>query len=236
MRQSVSVVSLFLVLVSAGCAESHGAGDVDSGPRIESCGELDGAAPFVCVQAFDHVCGDGVMAPGCVGDGWQCPIGWTPEPYAACWCRGAAPIGCECREGGWICEIDAGHRADAATGCPADPSSAEGTPCASEGLSCGRCTDSCGWCNILVCNGGLWNRLEAFPPPEPCTSFDCGPELRCQAETQYCEHVLSDVGGVPDGFACRPLPAGCTSCDCTASPAACEQGPEGGMTITSGGG
>lgn len=236
MRQSVSVVSLFLVLVSAGCAESHGAGDVDGGAIACTAGA--GSAPFACVIGYGPVCSDVLYPAECVGDVWTCPSGTIRESDAGCRCHGGAPPGCVCGESGWDCDaLDAGPPLlDAATGCPADPSSAEGIPCAPEGMSCGRCTDSCGWCNILVCNGGVWDRLEAFPPPEPCTSFDCGPELRCQAETQYCERVLSDVGGVPDDFACRPMPPGCTSCECTPVPEACEQGPEGGMTITWGGG
>lgn len=238
MRQSVSLSFLLIAIVAGGCAESHGTGGgTDSGPRSRSCTGDAGWAPFSCLpRSPDHTCGDVFYPAQCVDGEWQCPGSMVPESEVDCWCYGAPPPGCACAPGGWQCALDAGLIADAGTGCPADPSSAEGTPCAPDGTSCGRCTDSCGWCNLLSCQGGIWTRLEAFPPPEPCTSFDCGPELRCQAETQYCEHVLSDVAGWPDDYGCRPLPEGCTSCDCTPIPSACEQGSEGGLTITYGGG
>ena len=129
--------------------------------------------------------------------------------------------------------------ADAGDGCPADLGTAEGTPCAVEGTTCGGPCGACGFCNLLSCTGGTWQRLEAFPPPDPCTPFACGPDgLTCQVETQYCAHVLSDVGGVPDSYGCRSLPTGCTDpCMCIpGASGACERTPEGGAIVTSGGG
>lgn len=239
----LSLLALSGVALAAGCSESHTMASDDAGrsvdaPSTPGCGD----PPFVCVtgSATPHVCSDGVAMPGCLEGGvWQCPLGMTPEPIVDCWCYGSAPSpSCVCLEGpGWWCEgpPDAG-----VPGCPADPSSAEGTPCSPEGTSCGRCLDSCGFCNIPQCRGGLWTRLEAFPPPPPCTSFDCGPELRCAAETEYCERQVSDVVGEPDGYACRRLPDGCPSgndCDCiSVGWTTCERGPDGGLDVVYPGG
>ena len=130
---------------------------------------------------------------------------------------------------------------DAGDGCPADLGTAEGTACAVEATTCGGPCNACGFCNLLVCTGGTWQRLEAFPPPGPCTPFACGPDgLTCQVETQYCAHELSDVGGVPDSYGCVALPIGCTDPDpCACIPGAlgaCERTPEGGVIVTFGGG
>lgn len=118
-----------------------------------------------------------------------------------------------------------------AGGCPADFLAAAGTPCAEEGRFCGRCIDPCGFCNLLECRGGQWGRLEAPPAPPPCVSFECGPERRCDAVTQYCERVNSDVGGEPDSYRCRPYPDGCTSCDCLPGDG-CEGEAASGIMIT----
>lgn len=253
LRRSVPSLGLAPVLLltgalagaaTSGCSESHTTGAGDAGgtgdaPRIgPTCG---GEPPFRCVSASGtpHVCGDAFASPGCLDGGvWQCPLGLTPEPIVDCWCYGPAPsASCACISSGWWCEgIDAGVPA----GCPPDPWSAEGSPCAPEGESCGRCLDSCGFCNLLVCTGGIWTHLEAFPPPPPCTSFPCGPELRCAAETEYCVRAVSDVGGEPDAYACQRLPDGCPSgddCDCVgAGWSSCERGTEGGLTVTYPGG
>jgi hypothetical protein len=228
-------------LASTGCAESHRTvEDDDSGPPGDRCDRDVGpiGPPFECVSPpspGSHVCTDVIILPGCVDGHWQCPTGLVPEPTVDCWCHAGLgmPAGCACTPTGWSCP-DAGP--PDAGGCPADPDRAVGTPCAPEGTTCGRCLDSCGWCNILHCTGGRWQRVEAFPPPPPCTSFECGPELRCAAEREFCAHQVSDVGGVPDDYACRPLPAGCASCGCMPEPAWCSQGPEGGITMTYPGG
>lgn len=120
---------------------------------------------------------------------------------------------------------------DAGDGCPADHSAALGMPCADEGRFCGRCIDPCGFCNILQCSGGMWTRLEAHPPPPPCVSFECGPDRRCDAVTQYCERVSSDVGGEPTTYTCKPYPDACSSCDCLPGDR-CEGDAASGITIT----
>src|SRR4051794_30985929 len=58
-------------------------------------------------------------------------------------------------------------------------------------------------------------------PAASCTTFPCG-QSDCMIATQYCERQASDVGGVPDVYACKPLPASCagaTSCACVKSEA-----------------
>jgi hypothetical protein len=47
-------------------------------------------------------------------------------------------------------------------------------------------------------------------------TFSCGSSL-CIVPGFYCEHSVSDVGGTPDGFTCKPTPPACTtapSCGC----------------------
>jgi hypothetical protein len=48
------------------------------------------------------------------------------------------------------------------TTCPA-----EGTACQTENDSCGgpACKDAKGFCNVVVCRGGTWQRMEVPPPP-----------------------------------------------------------------------
>ena len=60
----------------------------------------------------------------------------------------------------------------------------------------------------------MWQRLEAFPAP----CFDCGEGLRCQQEVEFCDVEHSDVGGIPDSYDCRELPAcGEATCECVAT-------------------
>ncbi|UJR87137.1 hypothetical protein [Sandaracinus amylolyticus] len=242
MRQ---LVPLFFVLVVLGCSSSHDRGGMDppdgDAGRSDDGGDDLGCArdvgpiapPFWCVQAEGTLCGDVQRVPDCVGTAWQCPPTWRRSDEVDCWCSGRPPSSsCTCTPRGWSCGVDAGVPGE----CPDDPSTAEGTPCAEEGRTCGRCTDSCGFCNILRCESGEWTHLEAHPRPPPCTSFACGPELRCAAEHEYCEHVRSDVAGFPDDYACRALPASCTECDCLPESGTCERGSEGGLTVTFAGG
>jgi hypothetical protein len=42
----------------------------------------------------------------------------------------------------------------------------------------------------------------------PVGQFACGP-IFCALGSQYCQHGVSDVGGIPDDYACKELPAGC---------------------------
>lgn len=214
MRQAVPLLfTLFM-----GCSESHG-------PGVECIGE-----PPDCVLFYSgHVCSDVIRPADCIGDRWVCPAEHTPAGFSECWCTGPALPSCECTPSGWVCAMDGGTPVDAG-GCPSDPS-AEGTPCAEEGRFCGACTDPCGFCNILQCEGGVWTRLEAPPPPGPCVSFGCGPDLRCDAVTQYCQHTVSDVGGEPDGWSCTSYPEGCTSCECLGGNA-CEGTSDTGITVT----
>jgi hypothetical protein len=90
----------------------------------------------------------------------------------------------------------------------------EGTACTVEGASCGGpCAGACSFCNILRCEAGVWTRLEVFPAP----CFDCGDELRCIAQDQYCSLQRSDVAGQPDEYSCQPMPEPCRTdptCEC----------------------
>lgn len=73
---------------------------------------------------------------------------------------------------------DAGDQA-----CPVDFATAEGMSCANEGQSCssGGCSNQCDFCNILSCESGQWNRLEAFPS----RCFSCG-DAQCVTDLEFC--------------------------------------------------
>lgn len=50
----------------------------------------------------------------------------------------------------------------------------------------------------------------------PVGMFECGQQF-CATGNQYCEVIGSDLGGYPDTYTCKQLPAGCAagvSCDC----------------------
>lgn len=83
----------------------------------------------------------------------------------------------------------------------------EGEPCDTEGASCGECTDVCQFCNLMRCDGGAWQRLEAFPAP----CVECGEGLDCNALDTYC-HVADGAT-----YSCESYPEACSadhSCTC----------------------
>ncbi|MCA9611829.1 MAG: hypothetical protein H6721_11950 [Sandaracinus sp.] len=128
------------------------------------------------------------------------------------------------RDGG---RPDAGVGDDAGATCP---SSIEiDTPCSSEGLTCGGpCTDACQFCNLAVCDGGVWTQLEAFPAP----CFDCGDEgERCIQETEYCEVFTGGVAPGATTYTCQPTPTACegsASCACIDAPGGdCDESGDG---------
>ncbi len=77
--------------------------------------------------------------------------------------------------------------------------------------------------------------------PIPSGQFACGFRT-CTTSEQYCERGVSDIGGEPDTFTCKPLPAACgavASCSCmTAEPCGsfCAGGGATGITLTCPGG
>jgi hypothetical protein len=72
-------------------------------------------------------------------------------------------------------------------------------------------------------------------------AFACG-YRQCNRTTEYCEHDVSDVGGLPDDFECRGLPSACggaPSCGCLAGQtcaAQCAGSGASGLTLTCPGG
>ncbi len=111
----------------------------------------------------------------------------------------------------------AGSAGADAGACPADLSAAVGKPCAVEGQSCGgeSCTDPCQFCNVLMCTGGKWQQLEAFPDPN-CNDTGtgvCGGLVGATcADDEWCD--MPDGCGFPDAQGiCKKKPQGCTA-DC----------------------
>ena len=74
--------------------------------------------------------------------------------------------------------------------------------------------------------------------------FQCGEQLICAPESEYCQRQVSDVQGVPDSYQCLPLPEACDnqiSCDCLdGEPCArfdlCEETQDGGVILSCPGG
>ncbi len=80
--------------------------------------------------------------------------------------------------------------------CSEDPFPEENSPCETEGEFCSPgCEDPCSFCNLLMCEGGVWQPAEVFP-----------------AECLSCEEICPFVvdagcpGGAPDQESCI---AGC---------------------------
>jgi hypothetical protein len=77
--------------------------------------------------------------------------------------------------------------------------------------------------------------------PPDATLFSCGP-IFCSKGSDYCQRSVSDVGGEPDGFICKPLPGSCMApamCDCLAGEpcgSMCEALLDGSLKLTCPGG
>ena len=77
--------------------------------------------------------------------------------------------------------------------------------------------------------------------PVPAGSFACGFRT-CDKATEYCERGVSDIGGEPDSFVCKPLPGSCGTaavCGCmTQEPCGdfCDGTATDGLTLTCPGG
>jgi hypothetical protein len=75
----------------------------------------------------------------------------------------------------------------------------------------------------------------------PQGTFACGSSF-CTSGQQYCQIVISDVGGIPDEFSCKPLPTGCgsaPSCACLEKQPCgdfCKADSAGNFTLTCPGG
>ena len=114
----------------------------------------------------------GSAGSGCVNDGDPCAPGKSVTPCIVgfdccrnvCTCTNAGSVGCQT-----VCDAGGGGGncgGDAGSGCPSDFFAADGTPCAEEGKFCGGgCTDPCQFCNVLRCEQGKWQWLEAPPNP-----------------------------------------------------------------------
>lgn len=144
-----------------------------------------------------------------------------------------------------------------------------GTPCAADEY-CDFPNDDCGgddglgvcvkkplgcsdiYAPVCACDGKVYSNqcdansigldvstLGGCTPPQG--EFGCGPFF-CTLGEEYCEKIISDVGGEPSTYSCQPLPASCngvTDCGClTNVPCApsCQATSNGGAQITCPGG
>lgn len=78
--------------------------------------------------------------------------------------------------------------------------------------------------------------------PVPSGGFACGFRL-CVTANEYCQRGVSDIGGEPDTFTCKPLPGACgvggASCTCLAGEPCgsfCAGSAASGVTLTCPGG
>ena len=76
----------------------------------------------------------------------------------------------------------------------------------------------------------------------PTGKFSCGAGF-CDVGLSYCEHDISDVGGVPSTYGCKPLPPSCgnpATCGCLANVvcgSSCMASKDGaGLVVTCSGG
>ena len=75
----------------------------------------------------------------------------------------------------------------------------------------------------------------------PQGMFSCGPWF-CDLPYSYCQVQISDVGGIPNTYTCKPLLSGCgstPSCDCLSSEPCgfeCKGDDKEGLTLTCPGG
>lgn len=100
---------------------------------------------------------------------------------------------------------------DAVEPCPTDFLAADGLACSVEGRVCGGpCTDPCQFCNVLMCEGGHWTWMEAFPDP------NCGDAVAEPAEVADTAPIpeVAEVGDVGEVDASDP----CALVGCGAPP------------------
>lgn len=107
----------------------------------------------------------------------------------------AGYTGALCTGGQWTYyEVGAGDPSQCEPSC--DPFPTDGQACSIEGASCSTgCQNVCEFCNVVVCEDGVWGNIEVFPLP-------C---LDCQ---EICAFTVVPMcaGGPPDAAACV---AGC---------------------------
>lgn len=230
-RLMVQGVVLIVTALVAGCDATTGSGDLAADATVPS--ELDTPDVAATDAAGDLATLDGPGTPdGAAPDG-AAPDAVAPDAAApdAVAQDATAPDGTEFDttadlppqddlEGPDVVAVDttnidpgtADDAIDATDGpdlepCPLDYFAADGTPCATEDRLCGGgCTDPCQFCNMLRCEGGKWNWLEAFPDPN-CR--DSGGE-------DIADDSADDV--VPD-LAIDAEPPGDAPADVTAPPA-----------------
>ncbi|MBK6698130.1 MAG: hypothetical protein IPG50_38985 [Myxococcales bacterium] len=118
---------------------------------------------------------------------------------------------------------DASAKADAAASCA---TAKEGQACGSEGQMCtpSPCNDPCQFCNILSCQSGTWQRMEAFPLPqtECAPSFACGSFTCKRGEFCVARHSgpMPLEGGSGVSYECVDLQTTCGGgCACALSAA-----------------
>jgi Kazal-type serine protease inhibitor domain len=98
----------------------------------------------------------------------------------------------------------------------------------------------CGCDGMVYGNACSANAMGVDLAAQGCTApsgyFSCG-GLFCPIDTTYCEHGFSDVGGEPEFYSCKALPASCggkADCVCAASAPCgdrCMTTPDGGIEL-----
>lgn len=219
-----SLILLAATLVVA-CSSSHGMlNETDGGSDSEVPVDLDMVRDF----GVDF----GTDAGHCVATD-------TPPPSEGClqvsnhWC-GDAVYPPECVAGEWQCPdwiVNDGTTCWCSGAAPWG-----GCICTEMGL---ECPSFDGGVDAAIDSGPFLDigvGVDAGPAP-----FVCG-DMICDSSTQYCTHVLSDEGGVPDSFYCSnytDIECSAHNCSCfgtSPTGGSCDQDSNGYLTFTIGGG
>lgn len=204
---AVLFVSMFASALVACAAAVEPRADGGPGGR-----DVAGDSLTFCTLSGGGTCAVGASCPA--GDGCN-SCSCSADGRLACTERACAPdagrVPCqstaEC--GGQLC--------DGTPGCGTPWFCVPGRACATvltTYCDCNQVTFTAGGCpGRPIAHVGA---CEMPPPPTDAgmvPTFACGP-IQCTRGSQYCEVVLSDVGGVPNDYTCREFPPSCSSRSC----------------------
>lgn len=220
---------------SAGGTSGSGGSGGTSGVGGSSAGGSGGGIPC---EGFVPCCDSqgNPVPPICPGGGpAECPPGTTVPPTGICTATGACGPTQPCSATEYCDYPDELCGAGESGKCMPRPLGCDlmyAPVCGCDGQVHGNdCSARAGGTDISG-KGGC---------PAPEGQYGCGPAF-CGLGSQYCRHAVSDVGGIPDGWECQPLPAACgktPTCACMTGEACsdwCTTAALGEVTLTCPGG
>lgn len=171
MLRFVAPATLSLLVLTVCNPEPKAGGekcDAASG-ALPAAGSACASAGEVCKPAGEDVCAPGPFVE-CEGGVWVEKAG---VPADDCGDTTMAPTsgGTEATTGTPGTTTTSEGTTTGGVACDPKDLPDPGTPCAMEGEFCSPgCPDPCQFCNVVVCEGGLWEQVEA--PPAPCASCE----------------------------------------------------------------